>query len=308
MSSLVLNPPVRTRRAPTLSLVPVLRNYFRLVSRIAPELARRHAEKLFTTPPRPRRVPERRLPARRETVSAGRHDIAVWQAGPAQAPAVLLAYGWGGQAAQLLPLAEMLLRAGRRVVWYDQPGHGESGRGRVSLPDFVQAMHALAATHGPFDAAVGHSLGGAAIGLALREGRRFGRVVFIGAPASMNEHAKRFSALLGISPRVRDAMRQRVEHRYGVRFDDIDRIDALRKIDLPALFVHDVDDDRVPFEHALRLSALMPRARLLRTWGLGHNRILKDAATLAAVTAFVLDHEAELPAELPLQPLPSPLY
>ena len=41
-----------------------------------------------------------------------------------------------------------LLAAGYRVVWFDQPGHGESGRGPVALPDFVRALHAIAAAHG----------------------------------------------------------------------------------------------------------------------------------------------------------------
>lgn len=307
MSSIALHPPLRARRTSGASLAPVLRHYFRLASRVAPELARRQAERLFTTPPRPRSAVSTALPARRETVSVGRHDIAVWSAGPAGAPAVLLAHGWGGCGAQMGTLAAALLAAGRRVVWFDQPGHGDSRRVRVGLPDFVQALHALNATHGPFDAAVGHSLGAAAVGLALRERAGFGRAVFIGTPASIREHAQRFSARIGISPRVREAMRRRIEHFYAMRFEDIDRIDALGTVTVPALFVHDVDDALVPFEHALRLSAAMPQARLLRTWGLGHRRPLHDPATVAAVTDFVCGH-AELPQVLPALPVPAPLY
>ena len=76
---------------------------------------------------------------------------------------------------------------------------------------------------------------------------------------------------------------------------------------MPALFVHDVDDAQVPFEHALRLSAAMPQARLLRTWGLGHNRVLKDAATVAAITHFICG-DAALPEVLPALPQPAPIY
>jgi pimeloyl-ACP methyl ester carboxylesterase len=307
MSLIALHPASRARRAPGPSFAPVLRHYFRLASRLAPELARRQAERLFTTPPRPRIAVSTALPARRETVSLGRYDIAVWSAGPAGAPAVLLAHGWGGRGAQMGALASALLAAGRRVVWFDQPGHGDSGHARVGLPDFVQALHALNQTHGPFDAAVGHSLGGAAIGLALREELPLGRAAFIGAPASMREHTLRFSALIGISPRVREGMRRRIERRYNMRFEDIDRIDALGAVTVPALFVHDVDDAQVPFEHALRLSAAMPQACLLRTWGLGHRRPLQDPATVAAVTAFVCGN-GEPPQVLPALPEPAPLY
>lgn len=307
MSAVALSSSPRVRRTLGPALAPVLRNYFRLASRVAPELARRQAERLFTTPPRPRRMPSATLPARRETVSAGRHELAVWSAGPVGAPAVLLAHGWGGRGTQMGSIAAALQESGRRVVWFDQPGHGDSGRGRVGLPDFVQALHALVATHGPFEAAVGHSLGAAAVGLGLREGLMFERVVFIGAPASMREHTLRFSALIGISPAVRDAMRRRIERHYNVRFDDIDRIERLRDVSVPALLVHDLDDAQVPFEHALRLSAAMPCARLLRTWGLGHNRPLKDPSTVAAVAAFVRG-DPDLPAVLPALPLPAPIY
>jgi hypothetical protein len=60
---------------------------------------------------------------------------------------------------------------------------------------------------------------------------------------------------------------------------------------------------KLPLEHALRLSAAMPQARLLRTWGLGHNRVLKDAATVAAVTHFIRGDEA-----LPALPQSAPIH
>ena len=97
-----------------------------------------------------------------------------------------------------------LLARGYRVVWFDQPGHGDSGHGRVALPDFVRAVEALAATHGPFTAAIGHSLGAASLGLALRRGLALERVVFLSSPASIDEHARNFARLLGITPRIRE--------------------------------------------------------------------------------------------------------
>jgi pimeloyl-ACP methyl ester carboxylesterase len=123
-----------------------------------------------------------------------------------------------------------LLAGGYRVVWFDQPGHGESGRGPVALPDFVRALDALAATHGPFKAAIGHSLGAAALGLAMRRGMQLDRIVFVSPPASISEHAHKFARLLGITPKIRDAMRRRLEQRYGVRFAEIDRLDELSQL------------------------------------------------------------------------------
>jgi pimeloyl-ACP methyl ester carboxylesterase len=286
----------------------LLRAYFGIASRVLPGHAGRHAERLFTTPPRYAGRASHPVDARRETIVAGKHSIAVWIAGPADAPAVLLAHGWGGRGAQLGSFVAPLRARGYRVVWFDQPGHGESGKGRVALPDFVRAVEALFATHGPFAAAIGHSLGAAALGVALRKGVRPDRIVFISSPASLNEHARKFARLLGITPRIRDAMRRRLEQRYGMRFDDIDRIDELALLRLPALFVHDSDDKAVPFQDALNLSGRLPDARLIKTYGMGHHRILRHASVVAAVVDFVRGNDELLPAELPVLPRPAPLY
>jgi pimeloyl-ACP methyl ester carboxylesterase len=246
--------------------------------------------------------------ARRETVIAGKHRLAVWQAGPATAPAVLLSHGWGGSGVQMGSFVAPLLTRGFRAVWFDQPGHGESGQGPVGLPDFVAAVEALNETHGPFAAAIGHSLGAATLALALRRGLVLGRVILVAAPASMNEHAHNFARLLGITPRIRDAMRSRLERRYGLRFADIDRIEELAKLRLPALFVHDNADREVPFEHAQRLAAHLPGAQLLKTHDLGHYRVLRDAAVVRTIIGFACGDVVSLPAELPALPEPAPIY
>ena len=286
----------------------VVRAYFAIASRLLPELARRQAERLFTMPPRYAGRRMQPVDARRETVVAGNRTLAVWQAGPPAAPAVLLVHGWGGRGVQMGSFVAPLLAAGYRVVWFDQPGHGESGRGPVALPDFVRALQALATTHGPFDAAIGHSLGAAALGVALRRGIQLGRIVFVSPPASINEHAHNFARLLGITPRIREAMRRRLERRYGVRFAEIDRIAELEQLRLPALFVHDSGDAEVPFEQTLRLSARMPGARLVKTYGLGHYRVLRDRAVVGAIVDFVRGDVDDLPAELPVLPRPAPIY
>jgi pimeloyl-ACP methyl ester carboxylesterase len=286
----------------------LVRTYFAVVSRLLPGVARRQAEHFFTAPPPYAGRASEPLDAREERVLSGRRSLAVWHAGPSGAPAVLLVHGWGGRGIQMGSFVAPLLTIGYRVVWFDQPGHGASSRGASSLPDFARAVQTIAATHGPFAAAVGHSLGAAALGIAMRGGLRLGRVAFVSPPASITEHAHRFARTLGITPSIREAMRSVIERRYGMRFADIDSIDELARLRLPALFVHDADDAEVPFDNALRLSGRMPDARLIKTYGLGHNRILRDRAVIGAVVDFIRGDTEGLPAELPVLPRPAPLY
>ena len=61
---------------------------------------------------------------------------------------MLLAHGWGGYAAQMRGFVPHLLRAGFRVIAYDQPAHGLSEGKLTGLPDFAGALAAVAAHHG----------------------------------------------------------------------------------------------------------------------------------------------------------------
>jgi pimeloyl-ACP methyl ester carboxylesterase len=72
-----------------------------------------------------------------------------------------------------------------------------------------------------------------------------------------------------------------------MRLAEIDRVEDLRKVHLPALFLHDADDPVVPFEDTRRISAHMPNAVRIKTRGLGHYRILRDSRVVRAVVDFV---------------------
>ena len=285
----------------------MLRAYFAVASRLLPDLARRQAERLFTLPPRYAGRRTQSVDARRETVVAGKHSLAVWQAGPPAAPAVLLVHGWGGRGVQMGSFVAPLLAAA--IASYGSISRdmakavADRSRCRTSCARGGARRHARAVRGGDRSFA---RRGGDRLRDASRS--QLGRVVFVSPPASIDEHAHNFARLLGITPGIRDAMRQRLERRYGVRFAEIDRIDELEQLRLPALFVHDSGDAEVPFEHALRLSARMPGARLIKTYGLGHHRLLREPGVVGAIVDFVRGRRDDLPAELPMLPRPAPIY
>src|SRR5687768_1818290 len=111
-----------------------------------PELAGAWAERLFLTPPQPRYAGQSALDlidARSQIVEHKGRAIATWRWGQRDAPAVLLAHGWGGNAAQLRGFVYPLLCVGYRVIAYDQPAHGVSGGKMTGLPDFADVFTEL---------------------------------------------------------------------------------------------------------------------------------------------------------------------
>src|SRR5690242_19551034 len=112
----------------SLSLPKISTNVrFAATALLAPELAGAWAERLFLTPPRPRTEDTALdlIDARMTFLTHKARSIATWEWGWKShgAPAVLLAHGWGGQAAQMRAFAFKLLSAGYRVVAFDQPAH-----------------------------------------------------------------------------------------------------------------------------------------------------------------------------------------
>src|SRR5439155_20747819 len=174
------------RSSPTSRLMPLARAANRALSHLAPELAARAAERLFLTPPRPRR-PQTEIDllgtarARPMRVGARRVETWVWGAGPS----VLLVHGWGGRGGQLGAFVEPLARRGFSVVTFDAPGHGASDAGLVTIPEMTDAILAVAAARGPLAGLIAHSVGATAATRALHEGLDAGAVVLVPPAADL---------------------------------------------------------------------------------------------------------------------------
>jgi len=275
-----------------------------------PELAGAWAERLFLTPPRPR-LPQSTffdfLDAHAGFVEYRGRSLATWRWGPQDAPAVLLAHGWGGHAAQMRAFVQPLLSAGYRVIAYDQPAHGLSEGRLTGLPDFAGAIGAVAAWHGNVRHVIAHSLGGVAAALALTKGVSLERAVLISPPSDLVGYSRRFARWLWIPERVRRAMQAAIEERFGVRWSDFELPRIAPRLRAPALVIHDRDDSMVPWTQGAALAQAWPGARLLSTEGLGHGRILEHPQVTRAALDFITGRSSVASPALPALPHPAPL-
>ena len=258
-----------------------------------PDLAGAWAERLFLTPPRARNAAASALDlidARSTFLEhKGRH-IAMWTWGVRSraAPAVLLAHGWGGNAAQMRAFAFPLLQAGYRVIAYDQPAHGVSEGSLTGLPDFADVFGAVARHHGGIEAVVAHSLGGAGAALALAWGKAtFRRIVLVSPPSDLVGYSRRFARWYWMPEAVREAMQNAIEERYGVRWEDLEVRRVAPRLGARALVIHDRDDRMMPWTHGEKVAESWPGAQLMLTDGLGHGRILRDERVTRAAADFL---------------------
>jgi len=134
---------------------------------------------------------------------------------------------------------------------------------------------------------VGHSLGGAALTLALRDGLAAERIVLLAAPADVIRFSTAFADHLRLPADARNAMRRNLEVRLNIRFDELHLPAIARSLRAAALLVHDREDYEVPFSHGEEIAAAWPGARLLPTTGLGHHAIMRDAEVVRQAVVFL---------------------
>lgn len=98
-------------------------------------------------------------------------------------------------------------------------------------------------------------------------------------------------------------MRHRVERRAGVPFRDVRPRNHAPRMRVPLLAFHDRDDPDVSAEQARALVDAWPRARLVRTAGLGHRAILRDRDVVRQACAFLAEPGASPAYDGPRRPV-----
>lgn len=281
------------RKKSTNVRLSVIRAVFRALCAASPPLAATAAMALFRRAPRHRHSEDEQTALaagqRRDLRLDGRR-LAVWQWG--HGPAVLLVHGWGSRGARLASFVPPLTRAGYSVIAFDAPGHGASSGRLSSLPQFIEAIEAIGERFGPFAAAVGHSMGGAATTLTMGRGLAVERVVFIAPAANPAGFTDRFAKIIRLTPDVHARMRRLLERRFGMAWADFDVIAAAKKLTAPLLVFHDAEDRDVPPADGEAIAAAWPGAQLVITEGLGHRRIVHDPSVVSRAVAFLSPGEA----------------
>lgn len=269
-------------------LLSTLRTVFPILGAVAPPLAARLAGRIFGTPRRHRTSEEEWIVLSRATpgrVSCSGRSIATWTWG--QGPTVLLVHGWGSRGARLHSFVEPLVESGYRVVAFDAPGHGDSEGRRSSLPEFAQAIEAVAAAAKPIEAVIAHSMGGPSTAFAMTRGFSAPRLVFIAPPANPGAFTERFARMFAIPPNVIARMTRRFERQFDLRWESLNVPGIAPGMRSALLVVHDRDDLEIPWTDGASIAHSWPGAQLVTTRGLGHTRIIHDPDVIARSVAFL---------------------
>lgn len=200
---------------------------------------------------------------------------------------ILALHGWEGRATHWQKLAEFLKNDGVEIYCIEPTAHGET-LGRSAGPQvFKTALIAAQHQFGEFDYVVGHSMGAGAMVMALNDGLKAKKAVFISGPATFTEVMWRFCKNIYLPKKLWSTFGSRIGQLSTLTSADVDIENLATNLNLPGLIIHDREDRLIPFSDATRVAANWKSAELYLTSGLGHMKVLRSKQTLQKIRSFL---------------------
>ena len=258
---------------------------------ISSSLTTKFAAKLFTTPIR-HKLPKRELHMERESVQKSilvpeiQKEIVVYECGESDKK-VLLVHGWSGRGTQLVKIADELLKMGYMTISFDAPAHGKSKGNSSIMIEFIASILEIEKQYGPFEFAIGHSLGGMSVLNAIKQNLQVKKAVIIGSGDIIQDIIDDFIHKLQLRPEFGIKLRDHFEAKFGGKMDDYSAYKAAEKTEIPVLIIHDKDDDDVSVKAAYNIQKHLKQSEIMITEGLGHRKILGDENVIQKIKEFI---------------------
>ncbi|WP_324721271.1 alpha/beta hydrolase [Salinimicrobium sp. HB62] len=263
----------------------------KLLTAISPFLASRFAAKFFLTPfsyKLPKREERMDKESRQEKLILPHYqrEIVVYHYGNSPKK-ILLVHGWSGRGTQLAVMAEELLKAGLSVISFDAPAHGKAAGKMSMMPHFIEAIEVIEKRYGPFEAVIGHSLGGMSSLKAVSDGLPVKKLVIIGTANSVTRITREFAQNMKMNDKVAAKMKAYFDKKFGVDMDSLSGAVSAEGVKIPTLVVHDEHDVDVHISSAYEIHEKLENSELFITEGLGHRRILGNSKVISKIIEFL---------------------
>jgi len=259
---------------------------------VSPSLATDFALKLFRTPykfPMPKRELKMFEKAQKSRlfIKSLHKEIQLYTCGSGEKK-VMLIHGWAGRGTQLNAIAETFVEKGYQTISFDATAHGESQGKTSNMNEFISSIHAIDEKYGPFEFAVGHSLGGMALMNAVKNGFQVSKIATVGCGNSINDICQQFVKRLGMKPVIGYKLKNKMDIIFGSDIELLSTYVAAKSVNIPVLVMHDVDDEDVSVSNAYDICNNLSNHELFISEGLGHRNILWNKKALEKMMEFFI--------------------
>jgi pimeloyl-ACP methyl ester carboxylesterase len=224
--------------------------------------------------------------ARKINYGCGMRNVAYsWGNGPL----LVLIHGWGGQAAQMAPLALQLANSGFRCVAVDITGHGASRGSHSSWADFFKDIQLLNDVLGDeVFAYIGHSAGG----LSAMAGSRLGsfkaqKYICISAPSFPYPPLFQIKKKLQPPSFIIEDYKSFLAEQFSTKWVELEAGNSFSGDGQNLLLFYDEKDRLVPKTEGEKIKSLCPKATLKITNSYSHSSIIDAPELVAAIKEFL---------------------
>lgn len=280
-----------TKTAISLKIPKTILLIVKFLSVISSKLAILFVAKLFMTPLK-HRIPKRELEMDNKSkqilvsIPNINKNVMVYIFGQS-AKKILLVHGWSGRGTQLFKFADELTKLGYSTISFDAPAHGKSSGKSTLMPEFVESILEIDKQFGPFEAAMGHSLGGMSLLNSVKKGLKINHLAIIGSGDIVKDIMDDFIKKLGLHQKMSDLLCEYFEKKSKQTMDSYSAYKAAKEIDIPVLVIHDENDDEVPVKCAIHIHKYLKNGELMLTKNLGHRKILGNNEVIEKVIRFI---------------------
>lgn len=263
----------------------------KLLSIFSEKLTTLFAAKLFTTPvkhklPKREHVMENESIQRTITISEIDKEIVIYEYGKSDKK-ILLVHGWSGRGTQLVKIADELLKNGFMTISFDAPAHGKSKGNSSIMIEFIASIIELEKQYGPFEYAIGHSLGGMSVLNAVKQNLQIKKAVIIGSGDIIQDIIDDFIGKLRLNPRYGIKLKKYFETKFEGKMDDYSAHKAAEKTKIPVFIIHDKDDLDVSVKSAYNIQKHLKNSEIMITENLGHRKILGNDDVIKKIIEFL---------------------
>lgn len=207
-------------------------------------------------------------------------------------PLVLLCHGWQSRGTTFYVLIDALVATGFKVLAWNAPAHGSSPGNKTDIFDMTKALlEDLKQQNLRPVAFVGHSMGGAILGILGKYINLPKPIVMISSPSQILPVFQKFFDASHLPKKVQDLVFSRINQLGDYTLDEISLVNCQLQHEESALIIHDKSDKQVAFSEFEKLQTVWKKAHFHATNNLGHNRILRDEKIAELITQHILKHK-----------------
>ena len=259
------------------------------LSYIQPKKATQIAYQLFSEPRKGKLTKDnlpyvlKNIPSQRFPADETHLETYIWKG---NSTVILLVHGWESNTSRWEKLLPYLQQTGSTIVALDAPGHGLSGGQEFNIVKYATFIDVAVKQYKP-SVLIGHSIGGAACIYYQSQFKdeNITKMVILGAPSDYAILIDNYIQLLSLNKKMCVLLENYFSQKFCMNVASFTMSNFAKNIDLPALIVHDTEDEIVSFGEGQKIATSWKKATFIQTKGLGHS--LHDALLHDKILTFL---------------------